>query len=300
MATGSNNFKLGVLAIVMVAGVLAIVFVFGTARFRSATIDYTTYFDESVQGLERGALVKYRGVHIGNVDSIGVAPDRKLIAVQIDINKDTAQRLQLAQRVATVRAQLVTQGITGVKLIDLELVDPAEWPPMTLTFEPPERYIPSRPSLLSRVGTKAETFADRLPELEDRAEAVLIKLEGLIDDVRQQGLPAQLSDTLTDAKATSQELRRRTARTFGNLDRAITKLQRILDQAGGNQGLVASARRATESLGDVGRSSLRSSQELERTLISVREAAQAIREFMDALEREPDMLIKGRARRARP
>jgi hypothetical protein len=46
---------------------------FGKGQF------YVTYFDESIQGLVIDSPVKYRGVFIGRVDGISVAPDSKLI-----------------------------------------------------------------------------------------------------------------------------------------------------------------------------------------------------------------------------
>ena len=42
---------------------------------------YVTYFDESVQGLQVDSIVKFRGVDIGTVRKIGVAPDQRLVEV---------------------------------------------------------------------------------------------------------------------------------------------------------------------------------------------------------------------------
>ena len=36
---------------------------------------YVAFFDESVQGLQKDSAVKYRGVDIGRVEDIRVAPD---------------------------------------------------------------------------------------------------------------------------------------------------------------------------------------------------------------------------------
>ncbi|MBV9653717.1 MAG: MCE family protein, partial [Acetobacteraceae bacterium] len=53
-----------------VVGILLILFL-GGPRLASAT-KYETYFRESVQGLDVGAPVKYRGVTIGQVTDIGL------------------------------------------------------------------------------------------------------------------------------------------------------------------------------------------------------------------------------------
>ena len=46
---------------------------------------YIAYFDESIQGLNKDSPVKYRGVSVGRVDSVGVAPDSTLIQVILKI-----------------------------------------------------------------------------------------------------------------------------------------------------------------------------------------------------------------------
>ena len=45
------------------------------------TCSYMSYFDESVQGLEIGSPVKFRGVTIGTVADIDIAPDRRHVEV---------------------------------------------------------------------------------------------------------------------------------------------------------------------------------------------------------------------------
>ena len=49
---------------------------------------YSVYFDESVQGLQVDSAIKYRGVEIGKVQSIEVAPDNRLIEVIMKIDME--------------------------------------------------------------------------------------------------------------------------------------------------------------------------------------------------------------------
>jgi hypothetical protein len=60
-----------------------------------------------------------------------------------------------------------------------------------------------------------------------------------------------------------------------------------------------SAQRTVDSLGEVARGAHSLGPELELTLRDVRGAARSIRRFADALEQDPDMLLKGRAEGAR-
>ena len=118
MAT-SVHFKLGLLALLTMVAIGAIAFVLAIRE--RPTDKYHTYFDESVQGLDTGAMVKFRGVRIGKVTAITIASDHRLIDVQMSIDPGAIDLEYLKPK---LRAQLSTYGITGVKLIDLDLLTP--------------------------------------------------------------------------------------------------------------------------------------------------------------------------------
>ena len=68
MSAASTHFKLGIFTVLAIVAVLAAAFGLGWRGVKSDTVRYHTYFDETVQGLELGSPVKYRGVLIGSVD----------------------------------------------------------------------------------------------------------------------------------------------------------------------------------------------------------------------------------------
>jgi phospholipid/cholesterol/gamma-HCH transport system substrate-binding protein len=279
--SASLNLKLGLLVTLAVLAGTAAVLVLGLREPASDT--YHTYFDESVQGLERGAVVKYRGVRIGKVTSIGVAPDRRLVDVELAINHASTRALDLSR--TDLRAQLVVFGITGVKLIDLDFANPNTPTPPRLTFTPPARFIPSQPSLLERVEHGAISTVDRLPQLVDRGIATLEKIDQIVDEVQREKLPrriGQLADAARIAARDAGKAMREVDRAFdaGRIDATLGALQRSAKQL--------------EAFVD----HVNGGGELERTLQDVGEAARTLRTFLDTLERQPDMLVKGR--RARP
>ncbi len=171
------HFKIGLFAIAFVAAVVATSIGLGWRRTHEATVRYETYFDETIQGLDLGAPVKYRGVTIGKVAEIGVAPDRRHIRVRLGIARSATRRLDLDRIQGAVRAQLATQGVTGVRFIDIDLPD-APSPPPRLSFTPGEPYIPSRPSLLGGLQLDVQATARDLPPLIERMNATLHKLGG--------------------------------------------------------------------------------------------------------------------------
>ena len=86
MATEAGKFKVGLF---LIAGFLllngALIWI-GAARLLEEKRGYTTYFSESVQGLDVGSAVKYRGVPLGHVTGIHVAPGGLLVEVRMNID----------------------------------------------------------------------------------------------------------------------------------------------------------------------------------------------------------------------
>ena len=93
----------------------AIIIWVGASRILMKGSLYAAYFDESVQGLQVDSAIKYRGVEIGKVQSIDVAPDYRLIEVimKIDLEGDLQK-----QTIATLK----TAGITGIVFIELDRI----------------------------------------------------------------------------------------------------------------------------------------------------------------------------------
>lgn len=278
-----SHLKLGILVLAAFVACTAILFGLGLRREPSDT--YHTYFDETVQGLEVGAVVKYRGVKIGRVSAFGIAPDGRHVAVTLSIGRAHAKRAGLTTISPALRAELATLGITGLKIIDLDVVDPARVPLPVLSFTPEQPYIASHPSFLTGVQRGLQTTSDRLPELLDRAIAIL-------DQVHSDRLSQRIG-ALADSTTQAAE---KLERAFVTFDRVGRKLDDVLDRVGGDDGLVASARRATDAFDDAGRTTRTSAAELGRTMRDLGDAARTVRRFFRDLERQPDMLLKGRGR----
>ena len=312
MAAASTHFKIGVFVMLGFCALLATAFVLGVRGVKSDTVGYHTLFDESVQGLEIGAPVKYRGVLVGNVSEIKIASDRKLVDVTLAVNRADAERLALAEKKPELRAQLGTQGITGVKLVDIDFFDPKISPPPPLSFPAPENYIPARPSLLNGVLANLEVVGARLPDLVDATIEALRKAELILDDLHGSRVPELLAraiNTINDSAVQlgllirhvdRAELPEKTAAAIDNLGSAASRVNGVLASIDGDGGLVASTQRATDSIGDLGRNTAESTADLQHTLRDLDEAALAIRQLAESIDRDPDMLVKGRARAKNP
>jgi hypothetical protein len=274
MRSATRHVKLGLLTLLAIASLLAVFFALGLRR--RSVVTYHTYFDESVQGLDEGAIVKFRGVRVGKVSRIRIAPDHRLIDVGLAIDSDRASGLQLTRNASLLRAQLVIFGITGVKLIDMDFADANTPAPPALSFTPPEHFIPSRPSLLGSVQDDLVTFAHRLPMLADHAIGALDELKFFTLDAR---------GVLADTRAAIHAIGRLARSVSGaNVSDSVAKA-------------MAAAAKAMASLDELGQRGIDATADLEGTVRDIRDAARMLRDFLDALEREPDMIVKGRARR---
>lgn len=292
MAT-SRNLKLGIFVLAALVAVVVAAVVLGIHAMAPRTVAYHTYFDESVQGLELGSPVKYRGVRIGSVDDIGIAPDRKHVEVVLGLLQRDVDRLALAEGAPALRTQLAVQGLTGLKFVD---IDVTAKPPPVLPFTPEQPYIPSRPSLVSGLTTN-------VLELADRSAVTLDKLDRVLDDVHEGRLVERVTQTLATIDATVARTGHAADATLAKLsrdadhgDRVLDRIAGVLDQLDELHGLVASARRATDAAGDVARSARTTPDALDRALREISEAARALRDLAEQIDRDPDMLVKGRAR----
>jgi len=311
MSSATRNFQLGLLALTALVAVMLIAIALGLRGVGATTEAYHTYFDESVQGLDVGAPVKYRGVRIGNVAAIAIAPDRRHVAVDLALLSEDAERLGLAEVNPALRTQLASQGLTGVKLVEIDFTDPVANPAPELPFPPGPRYVPARTSTMKSLEDSLKGVGQRLPELVDRAVSTLTKLGALLDELRDGDVPRRIADAAAGASAAVAEIRRlaqhldrarlgdRAAQTLDRLDGAVGRLTGAIDQVGGDHGLIARAQRAVDSLGRFGAGASGSTAELERVLREIGDAALAFRELVEDIDRDPDMLIKGRARGGR-
>ena len=203
--------RTGALIVTGLGLLIGIVWFLGGQRFTQGVL-YESYFHESVQGLEVGAPVKYRGVTVGRVTTIGLVSavyghstadvDRSayrqvFVRYLVDTTKigklpslDQALRLGL-------RARITTQVLTGVGYLELDFVNPRLYPVAALPWTPDALYIPSIPSTFTQVQDAAQALLAKLDKIDlDRLSDSLL---GLVDALRAEVTTGDLHKTLADA-----------------------------------------------------------------------------------------------------
>ncbi len=323
MAAPTNHFKLGLFVILAIAATITTAIALGAQSMKKDTVRYHTYFNESVQGLDIGSPVKFRGVTIGFVSAIEIAPDHRHVDVVQELDTEDIERMGLTDGDGhdrggkskarffvppDLRAQLGSQGITGVKFVSIDFFDPKTNPPPQLSFDVPEQYIPAAPSMMKNLEDTVTKAMDKLPELVDAVVAITSRVDRMVAQLEKDDVTGKAAQTLTHAdqvltdlsvtmkKIDRAQLPDKAGTALEDVSKAVAKLNNVLDRIDGDDGLVASVRRASDAFGTLGKGAGSTTRELDQTLREVREAAESIRVLAETLERDPDMFLKGRAK----
>lgn len=209
----SLYLRVGVLVVVGIALVLGFVLFLTADRLgRRSAATYETYIRESVQGLEVGAPVRYRGVAIGRVIQLGLVSAQyrrpegepfisafQLVLVRFVVDErkfGDVPSVEDAIRLG-LRARLAAQGITGVSYIELDFVAPDRFPVAEVPWEPDYAYVPAIPSTVAQVQSAAENLLNRLQEVD--LPGLVANLNGLVSEVRGEVKDGDLAQVLRDA-----------------------------------------------------------------------------------------------------
>ncbi len=315
MESRSLYIRVGALIVLglgmLVTGILMLA---GNSLFNSKTTRIMeTYFSESVQGLDVGAPVKFRGVTIGRVSQIGLVNSEyrqpgmdlddtswRLVYVRMEITADLAPAATPGQLVVDgLRVQMASQGITGVSYIEANFVQPDRHPVSPLPWVPHHEYVPSIPSTITQVQSAAEKFLERLDTVD--FVGLIGNVSGLVGDLRGQLRNGEASVALSEASGLLRLLRGTAERAdlpgaMQDLRAATASLRAVLDgpelrdvmrstsaAADKLPALIASlevlTRRADSRVADVGRDLEPILRDARATLANLRATSELLRQY---------------------
>jgi phospholipid/cholesterol/gamma-HCH transport system substrate-binding protein len=264
--------------------------------FRQDHEDRSSYLLETrggIGGLNNEAVVRYRGIRAGKVESIGLDPkDRRLILVRISIDDDFVVT-------RGTRAQLTMQGITGLTFIALS-DDGSDPTPLTA----PEGELPRL--------TLQPTLLDRLTENADQMVRQFSSVVARMDRILSEKNAANLERTIENAAVASDGLRElpavmaglRSALSPENIKRLESTLSHLEQTSGDVKPLVEETRTLVGNLNHLSErlEVLLGSGEaahitLPRANALMKELTDTSRQFsrlLETLETNPQALIFGR------
>lgn len=208
----------------------------------------------AVTGLQPQATVRFKGVNVGKVTSIGfdpLVPGNVLLRIAIDDEAPITQ---------STFATLGFQGVTGLAFLQLD--DSGESKVALPDGHMPPARIPMRPSLLSRLSDQGASILTQLEETSRRVNLLLApdnqkKLMGAIGDIGQAAAQfgpdrLNLPRLVQEANATlktfqdtsvrvgeSADEARRSARAFRTVTERMSEQGGTLDQLAQGVGTLA-------------------------------------------------------------
>jgi phospholipid/cholesterol/gamma-HCH transport system substrate-binding protein len=285
----------GLFVLVLSAGLIGGVLWFSSGKsYRQVYDTYQVYMTESVSGLNLNSPVRYRGVEVGRVEKITLAPGNvEEVQLTLSIERGTPVKVDTV-------AVLQVQGLTGLAFI--ELTGGSRDAP-ELKAGPDEEYpvIKAGPSLLVRLDKAVTALLTNLNQTSENINALINK------DNRQA-----IQETLADIKLLSRTLAARStsidtslvnaARTMENVARLSNELpqlvQRIQHSAEVFDGMTSELARAGETanrtLDGTQQFTSETLPEVQQLVIELRELTASLHHFSSELTQNPNILLYGK------
>jgi paraquat-inducible protein B len=256
--------------------------VWGSGKLFDKRYRYVCYFPGSVNGLAVGAAVKYRGVKVGQVSGIRIhfeqGSDDARIPVFIEVSRRRLRELGATQEPTPellrelidsgLRARLNSESfVTGQLYVNLD-----RFPGTPVNLVHPTGYpeIPTIPTPLEEATKSLSGLLAQLKEADvaGTARSLSSAIEGLS---RILNTPA-------------------IARTLAELPSTVANIRRLVQDIDSGVGKMGESVQSTLAVrGPV-------FVELQRALVDVQHAAQAVRALAEFLQRNPNALIVGKKR----
>lgn len=216
MPQKSNYFKLGLFVILAFALAAAMLIAFGAGQFLKTETLAETYFNESVQGLNIGSEVKYKGVKIGAVKSIttptkvyDVASNYVLVTFSLSedcyvgqTGKNPAERMKKAVGEGLC-VFLSFNGLTGSAYLETDYKKNGH-DDLQITWTPENLYVPSRASNIKQVSDAISKAMETLGSLD--LPKMKKNLSALLKGLNITKVSAQAESLLKELRQTNNDL----------------------------------------------------------------------------------------------
>jgi len=291
-----NLVAVGVFVIVLaLTAIASVLYLSGGMYSRKSYDTYLTYMTESVSGLNLNAPVRYRGVEVGRVRAIALAPDNvELVQVTLQIERGTPVKEDTV-------AMLETQGLTGISYIDLTAGHRNSAP---LQAKPGEEFpvIQSGASLMSRLETSVPVLVGGLARAIDNFNTLLDAdnqraVKGTLADLALLSRTlAKRSGAIDSGLADAARTVKNTARITDRLPELVQRVERsadAFDRMAGQLGAAGTSASGTidDVRIDLQRFTGETLPEMRELVAELRELTATLQRVADRVERNPSTLL---------
>jgi len=290
-----NFAVVGLFVLVLGVGLIGGVLWFSSGKsYRTVYDIYLAYMNESVSGLNLNAQVTYRGVEVGRVQKIALAPGNvEQVQLTLAIERGTAVKVDTV-------AVLQTQGLTGLAYVELT-GGKRDSPALQRQDDEDYPVIKSAPSLIKRLDSAVTALLTNLNRTSENFNA-------LMDEDNRSAM----KKTLADVRVLSQTLAARSAaidaslvnasRTMENTARLTDELpqlaQRVQHSADAFDRMANELARtgtsASSALDDARRFTDGTLPEIHQLTLELRDLTNSLRRVSSGLEQNPSVLLYGK------
>lgn len=309
MSKSASSVRIGAFVVLAMVLFVALLLFFSSGSVFSHNVRIYTFFDTSLNGLDLGAPVKFKGVRVGSVEAIDIIHDEDVdeacasVLLKIDtgafrtinghqvVNND--YEAFFAEQIAHgMAAQLALDSVvTGKKFVsidyyphdterlykDIDGLKFQQMPSMATDFD---EFMAGLDSIMRNIA-KLD-----LAGIGNNINSVLSKLSRELDDLDMYkvtqafiGVCNRISALVSDERIGQvlEAIRNVACRFDDRMDRSMDNFDRTM-----------------ESLSDFLRSDSYFRENLERSLAQLEWTLRSIREFFDFLERNPNSILAGK------
>ncbi len=317
MSKQPNKTVIGAFVVGAIALTVGALIIFGSGKIFKLKKTFVMFFDGSVQGLNLGSPVNFRGVQLGEVTDIKMQFNTKDLGIKIPVLVDLyPEKLEIVEGKRDprnmkrlidkgMRAQLKTQSlITGQLMIELDFHP--DKPPRFLGGGSVEE-IPTVPSALEEL---SRTLS-RIPfeDIVQKLTGAVAGIEKLISSPELSSSLRSLDGTLKDMQTLIRNVDRNIDPLSKNVNTAVEEYGRLAKNINAEVKTIADALGATlntaratsekaekvlANAADMTTEGSPLMHELTKTLRELSDAARSLQSVADYLERHPEALLYGK------
>jgi phospholipid/cholesterol/gamma-HCH transport system substrate-binding protein len=281
MSSQAHKLKIGLFVVMSLLLSVATVIWLGASRYFEDSKIAVAYFTESVQGLESDSPVKFRGVPVGRIKAIRMAPDRRLIEVVMSLDRN----FKLTDDMG-IKMNLL--GLTGQKYLEMDTFRPDQVREMIdLDFTPPYRVINTYSSDIREIGNALEKIFHKVNALDvDRISnhllKVAVRLDKILADPKLDAIGSDAADAFREIKDTARKFNEEISRVQvgKNITRTLDKTSEFLQES-------------TETIRSVDRAIRRTDNNFNRLSQKLDRSADNLIDFTRMIRLKPSSIIFG-------
>ncbi len=295
MSKQANKTMIGAFVVSAVILAVAGVVIFGSGKIFKRTVKYVLYFDGSINGLNKGSPVVWRGVKIGTVIDITLEADTRDLSIRIPViievepdkiktvkgKRDTEDKAIQRMIKSGLKAQLQMQSfVTGMLMIDLDFRPDS--PVKLVDTDNIYQEIPTVPSTMESLTKQLSKFPFK--DMLKKLQSTITGIEKIATSPEILEGIHSMNQTIKDAQKVIKRVDSKVDGLADSIRNAATATTEAVKQA---QSTLVTAENALGKNSEI-------VKQVNETLRELSDAANSIDNLADYLERHPESLLKGK------